>query len=487
MKYLLSFLITIIPFAIASDVLELGDNDFESITSQHDVALVKFYAPWCGHCKRLAPEFDKAATMLKSNDPPVALVKVDCTESGKDTCGKFGVSGYPTLKIFRNGQFSQDYNGPREANGIVKFMRAQVGPSSKELKTVKDFEDFVAKEEVGIIGFFESESSKLKDAFTKIADKVREKARFAHALESAILEKAGHKEVVVLYRPAHLKNKFEESQVVYDGKADASDLQKFIDDNYNGLVGHRTMDSNEQFKTPLIVAYYKVDYTKNVKGTNYWRNRILKIASTVKGKVNFAVSNKDEFTSELTEFGFDYVAGDKPVVAGRNDKNEKFVMKDEFSIEAFEKFVKDFIGKKLEPYLKSEAIPESQDGPVKIAVGKNFEDLVLKNDKDILVEFYAPWCGHCKKLAPIFDELGTALAEEDGIAIVKMDATANDVPQPFDVHGFPTLYWYPKDKSSPVRYDGGREVDDFIKYIAKQATNELKGYDRSGNKKKTEL
>ena len=65
-------------------------------------------------------------------------------------------------------------------------------------------------------------------------------------------------------------------------------------------------------------------------GTNYWRNRILKIASTVKGKVNFAVSNKDEFTSELTEFGFDYVAGDKPVVAGRNDKNQKFVMKDEF-------------------------------------------------------------------------------------------------------------------------------------------------------------
>lgn len=71
-----------------------------------------------------------------------------------------------------------------------------------------------------------------------------------------------------------------------------------------------------------------------------------------------------------------------------------------------------------------------------------------------------------------------------------MDATTNDVPSPYDVRGFPTLYWAPKDsKSSPVKYEGGREADDFLKYIAKHATNELKGFDRKGNPKqqKTEL
>jgi protein disulfide isomerase family A protein 3 len=69
-----------------------------------------------------------------------------------------------------------------------------------------------------------------------------------------------------------------------------------------------------------------------------------------------------------------------------------------------------------------------------------------------------------------------------------MDATANDVPATFEVRGFPTLFWLPKDsKDAPVKYEGGREADDFIKYIATHATNELKGYDRSGNVKKTEL
>ena len=137
----------------------------------------------------------------------------------------------------------------------------------------------------------------------------------------------------------------------------------------------------------------------------------------------------------------------------------------------------------MEAYQKSEPIPETNDGPVKVGVAKNFDDLVMKSDKDVLVEFYAPWCGHCKKLTPIFEEVGTKLKGEN-VDLVKVDATANDVPPLFEVRGFPTLFWLPKDsKSKPVKYEGGREVDDFIKYIAAHASNELNQFDRSGKPK----
>lgn len=201
------------------------------------------------------------------------------------------------------------------------------------------------------------------------------------------------------------------------------------------------------------MAYYAVDYIKNPKGTNYWRNRVLKVAKQYSDQINFAVSSKDDFQHELNEYGIDFVKGDKPVVLAKDAKNQKYVMKDEFSIEALDKFVQDILGGKLEPYLKSEPVPESNDEPVKVAVAKNFEDVVVNNDKDTLIEFYAPWCGHCKKLAPTFEELGQKLANED-VAIVKMDATANDVPPPYEVRGFPTLYWAPKDsKDSPRKYE----------------------------------
>lgn len=142
---------------------------------------------------------------------------------------------------------------------------------------------------------------------------------------------------------------------------------------------------------------------------------------------------------------------------------------------------------KLEPYLKSEAVPEDNNGPVIVAVAKNFDEVVTNNEKDVLIEFYAPWCGHCKKLTPIFDELGEKLKGED-VSIIKLDATANDVPPQFEVRGFPTLFWIPKDsKQNPIKYEGGRDLDDFVNYIAKHATDELKAFDRSGKPKKTEL
>lgn len=162
-------------------------------------------------------------------------------------------------------------------------------------------------------------------------------------------------------------------------------------------------------------------------------------------------------------------------------------MKTEFSIENLQAFLNDLDEGSLEAYLKSEPVPESNDGPVKVAVAKNFDDIVTNSGKDTLIEFYAPWCGHCKKLAPVFDELGAKLKGED-VDIVKLDATANDVPSLYEVRGFPTLFWVPKDsKHKPVKYDGGRELDDFVQYIAAHATNELNQFDRSGKPKKTEL
>jgi len=424
---------------------------------------------------------------LKGEDPPIFLVKVDCTEAGKDTCSKFSVSGYPTLKIFKNGDLSSEYNGPREAAGIAKFLKSQVGPASKEIKSAQEFTSFIEKDDTGVFGFFAADS-KLEKTFHKVADKLREKARFAHSSDSGVLKKASQKaDTLVIYRPKIYSNKFEADFVVYDGAVDKDDVEKFINTEYHGLVGIRTQDSAKDFHHPSVVAYFGVDYKKNPKGTNYWRNRILKVAQEYKKDFTFAVSNKDEFQHEMNEYGIDYTPSDKPIITAKNAKGQKFIMSGDFTVESFGDFLKKLKAGELEPFLKSEPIPETKEGPVIVAVAKNFDEAVTNNGKDTLIEFYAPWCGHCKKLSPIYDELAQKLKDED-VAIVKMDATANDVPSTFEVRGFPTLFWIPKDgKDKPVRYEGGREADDFIKYIAEHATNELKGYDRSGKTKKTEL
>lgn len=475
----------------ASDVLELTDADFDDQIAGHDIILVEFFAPWCGHCKRLAPEYERAATALKENDPPVSLAKVDCTvQTG--VCGKHGVSGYPTLKIFRKGGSPDDYNGPRDADGIIKYMRSKAGPTSKELKSVADVEKFLNNFEIGVVGFFVSSGSEIQKAFQKLADSLSEDFRFAHTFDKAALEKFGYSDDVVVVRPKRLANKFEDSQVKYDGEAVLAKLKTWVNDNVHGLVGHRTSGNNNQFKRPLVTAYYDVDYIKNAKGTNYWRNRVLKVAKklTEAGRVvNFAVASRDEFNQELSEFGLDSPS-EKPIIAAKDSSEQKFVMSTEFSVDNLEEFVGKFLDGEVDAYLKSEAVPEPNDEPVKVVVAKNFDEIVNDETKDVLIEFYAPWCGHCKTLAPKYDELAKKLEAEEDIVIAKMDATANDVPKPYDVRGFPTLFFVPKNsKKSPKAYQGDREVKDFIKYIAREATDPLTGYDRTGKKvkSKTEL
>jgi len=474
----------------ASDVLELKDSNFANEIRRHDVALVKFYAPWCGHCKRIAPEFDTASAQLKRDDNPVALIKVDCTTETK-TCQDHSVSGYPTLKIFKNGEVSADYNGPREAAGIVKYMRTKAGPSAKRLFSVAEVEKFLENSEHSIVGFFKSEDSVFTSEFVKVADQLAENFRFAYSIDKDVLAKYGHENKVVIYQPPRLQVKLLPKENVYTGEAKSSDMKKFIESEIHGLVGHRTIANIQQFKGPLVVVNYNVDYVRDIKGSNYLRNRVIKVAQKLKAEglnVNFAISSADEFKQELAEFGFDHVNG-KRFILGRGPNAEKYKCEQEYSVENLEKFARDLAAGNVEQFLKSEPIPEPNDEAVKTLVAKNFNEIVNDEDKDVLIEFYAPWCGHCKSLAPVYEEAAQKMKEETDIVFAKMDATANDVPAHFDVKGFPTLYFVSKtDKKNPVKYESGRDVDSFVNFMSKHATTPLKSFSRDGKRtKKSEL
>merc|ERR1712097_225441 len=103
-----------------------------------------------------------------------------------------------------------------------------------------------------------------------------------------------------------------------------------------------------------------------------------------------------------------------------------------------------------------------------VLVGTNFDEIVNRADTDVLVEFYAPWCGHCKKLAPIYDELATKYKDNEKLIIAKMDSTANEV-ESVSIQGFPTLKFFPADATEPMDYDGARDLDGFVTFLEANA------------------
>lgn len=112
---------------------------------------------------------------------------------------------------------------------------------------------------------------------------------------------------------------------------------------------------------------------------------------------------------------------------------------------------------------------------MKTLVGKNFKELVLDSDNDVLVKFYAPWCGHCKSMAPTYEELASDLSAVPNLVIAEMDATVNEA-EGVDVRGFPTIKFYPRgDKSNPLDYEGERAKENFITYL-KEHSSSYKSY-----------
>jgi len=102
---------------------------------------------------------------------------------------------------------------------------------------------------------------------------------------------------------------------------------------------------------------------------------------------------------------------------------------------------------------------------------KNFNSIALNTQKDVLAEFYAPWCGHCKHLAPDYEKVAAAFAGEKNVVVAKLDAdNYKDLAGKYGVSGFPTLLWFGKDnKENPERYDKARDVQSFVDYINSKA------------------
>lgn len=130
--------------------------------------------------------------------------------------------------------------------------------------------------------------------------------------------------------------------------------------------------------------------------------------------------------------------------------------------------LQDYYAGTLKPHLRSQPKPKNDRGPVTTVVGSTFQDIVLSRDKHVLIEFYAPWCGHCKSLEPKYKKLAKKLQKRDDIIVAKFDATANDAMPGFDFTGFPTLFFVSAGDNDITIYSGEREVKAMADFIKKQ-------------------
>lgn len=145
-------------------VLVLTDDNFKDAIASGDM-LVEFYAPWCGHCKTLEPEYKKAAASLAGES--ARLAKVDATVNTA-VAEEFGIKGFPTLKYFKGGR-ATEYGGGRTASEIVSWVKKQSGPPARTITTADELLGLQEVNDVVVVGYFADVSSNAAKSFLKVA------------------------------------------------------------------------------------------------------------------------------------------------------------------------------------------------------------------------------------------------------------------------------------------------------------------------------
>ncbi|KAJ0557850.1 putative protein disulfide-isomerase [Helianthus annuus] len=448
-----------------TDVVVLTEGNFSDVIESNRFVMVEFYAPWCGHCQALAPEYAAAATELKSEQ--VVLAKVDAQDES-ELAESYEVQGFPTVFFFVDG-VHKAYLGQRTKDAIVTWIKKKTGPGVYNITTVEDAEKVLTSEDRVVLAFLDSlvgtESEELVAA-SRLDDDVN----FYQTVDPNVA-KLFHINPDVK-RPALVLLKKEAEKVTHhDGLFEKESIKEFVFANKLPLVTTFSRESGTLiFESPIKK---QVLLFATSKGSTKVKQTFEDAAKLFKGKLIFVfveLDNEDVGKPVADYFG---ITGDAPQVLAYtgNDDAKKFVFDQDLTLENLKVFGEDFLNDKLKPVYKSDPIPEQNDGDVKIVVGNNFDDIVLDESKDVLLEIYAPWCGHCQALEPTYNKLAMHLRDIDSLVIAKMDGSTNEHPRA-KADGYPTILFYPagNKSSDPISVDVDRTVVAFYKFLKKHAS-----------------
>merc|ERR1719452_88379 len=285
---------------------------------------------------------------------------------------------------------------------------------------------------------------------------------FAIVADEAVAKDNGVDSGIVLFK------KFDEGRAELEGDVTEEAVTAFVTGNSLPLVVEFSQDTAQKIFSGDIKSHLLLFLSAAAEDYDAKVDIARGIARDHKGQMLFVTINTDEEEHKRIMEFFGMEEAELPsmrIIKLEEDMSKFRPASTELSDANIRAFVASYLAGELKPHLMSEDIPEDWDKEgVKTLVGKNFHEVALDSAKDVLVEFYAPWCGYCKQLTPIWDKLGEAFEDNEKVVIAKMDMTVNELEN-VKVSGFPTIKLFSAGGNKEVDYDGGRTLEEFVKFL----------------------
>lgn len=342
----------------------------------------------------MAEDFSKAATALKGK---AVLADVDATIE-ESLAQKYKVEGFPTLKLFMNGEELTDYKGGRDYDSMVKFVEGAKKPAFEELTKKAEYDEFMEQHKgssvlVGV-GLDDAAKSKLTKASFALRDLFPDSLAFAHVKDTGVSSRL--KNCVAGAYWLLRTDDGQVSDVVFDS-TEYDNLEAFVKVAALPTFAEFTQENADlytELPQSIIAGFFEGD--KVASDPNF---AILKSVAQKKkgnGKVVFVWVNSVQLASFTEYVGLKNAA--IPICSYSFESDQKLMLPSDLTTlteENLEAWVGDVIAGKIEPAIKSESIPaaQSETGPT-VVVGDSWKDVVEDSTKDVLIAQVAPWCGH---------------------------------------------------------------------------------------------
>jgi protein disulfide-isomerase-like protein len=240
----------------SAEVVVLTGDTFSSYVGAGKPAFVEFYAPWCGHCKKLAPEYDIVGEVFSRHSDSVSVAKVDCDAHG-DLCKAHGVSGYPTLKWFDASGAAESYSDGRTSDEIIEFINEKTNlnariakPRTKAVELGADFDQVVFDKSKNVFVKFYApwcgHCKSLAPDWEKLAKAFDNEPNVVIAkLDATKFPDASNKFGVGGYPTLIFFGADDKSPKTYDGSRSLTDLLAHVNENA-GTFRHESGNLNEK-------------------------------------------------------------------------------------------------------------------------------------------------------------------------------------------------------------------------------------------------
>lgn len=353
----------------------------------------------------MAPDYKELGAQYNVDSSKVKIAKIDSTVH-KEFSAKHGVEGFPTLKLFINGE-PVDYSGERTKASISSFISHKIKSEITVLKTKKEVEEQEASN-FAVIFLLPENNEKLMKTVLKFS------RNYDAFQTSVVYDKTLLPMTISTDKALILLRKFDDGNKVIEFADELAPdfIKQFVNSHRFPIVQNFDQDAANRIFGDQHSAFFYFDDNVDSETTQIFKT-FAKQQMQDKNytKLIFSTSTiTTGFGAKLSEYlGLGQNEPCARIIDFNNQEIVKYKVED-LTADGFAKAITDYEAKLLQPYFKSEPIPEKNDQPVKVLVANGFEQMVANSGKFVLVEIYAPWCGHCKALEPIYKELAEKLA-----------------------------------------------------------------------------